>query len=260
MRTIDVTELMRRICEHLGIAFSANRVAPSLADLGVDVQVVVRVEEFNAVGKHFGIRFREMSGRFNELLETVNDAGPIMVDLNDVTKSTALVLEVKSRGRVLVHVNGEDKTVSSRWLRQRLQQNENKHFEWLLIRPIFAAGQASRMHYSGDETEPLTPLRRFIRILTPDAEDIRTIVIFSIVVGLLSLTTPLAVEAVVNTLAFGRYLQPLIILCLIVFTFLVFRAGLTVLLTIISEILQRRLFLRTVEDLSYRLTRVPLAV
>ena len=91
------------------------------------------------------------------------------------------------------------------------------------------------------------------------SSDIRAIFVFSLIVGLLSLTTPLAVEAVVNTIAFGRYLQPLIVLSFIMLTFLGFRAGLNVLMTIIMEIIQRKLFVRTVEDLSYRLTRVPLS-
>ena len=260
MRSTEISEIFRRICEELGIAFSANKVAPILADLGLDVQDVERIEEFNAVGKHFGIRFREFSGQIKELIATVSETGPVMVELDDSARSAVVVLKALSKGRVLIHFNGEDQTVSSRWLRQRVQKNEDGQLEWLLIRPMFASGNASRVHYTGDTSEPLTPLKRFIRILKPDGGDIRTILIFSIVVGLLSLTTPLAVEAVVNTLAFGRYLQPLFILCLIVLVFLVFRAVLTVLLTVISEIIQRRLFLRTVEDLSYRLTRVPLSV
>ena len=105
----------------------------------------------------------------------------------------------------------------------------------------------------------MKPLKRLISFLKPETGDLKTILVFSIVIGLLSLTTPLAVEAVVNTIAFGRYLQPLIVLSLIVLTFLGFRAVLNVLMTIIVEYIQRRMFVRTVEDLAYRLTRVPLA-
>ena len=54
-------------------------------------------------------------------------------------------------------------------------------------------------------------------------------------------------------------LQPLIVLSLIVLVFLGFRAGLNVLMTVVTEIIQRKLFVRTVEDLAYRLTRVPLS-
>ena len=96
-------------------------------------------------------------------------------------------------------------------------------------------------------------------LLKPEAKDIRAILVFSIIIGLLSLTLPLAVEAVVNTIAYGRSLQPLIVLSLIVLVFLGFRAGLNVLMTVVTEIIQRKLFVRTVEDLACRLTRVPLS-
>lgn len=254
---------MQRICEHLGIAFSANKVFPSLADLNQDGITVQETEELNAIGKHFGIRFREMTGSMRDLAYAVSDSGIAVVspkpDGNDEPGSPTLVLTAKSRNRFLIHRNGQDRIVSVGLLRKNLPRTDDKKYAWLLVQPMLAAENASRFHYaSATQDEPLQPIRRFIALLEPESRDIRAILVFSIIIGLLSLTTPLAVEAVVNTIAFGRYLQPLIVLSLIVFTFLGFRAGLTVLLTIMAEIIQRKLFVRTVEDLSYRLTRVPL--
>lgn len=260
MRNIAITDIFRRACSHLGIAFSANHVSPQLADLGGESQAVELVDELNAVGKYFGLRFRELNGRLRELFNTVNDSGPVLIELNSGDDSFALVLKIKSRGKVLIHRDGEDQTVSARWLRKNAKLGKDRQYHWLLIKPMFAAGNASRFHYLGGDTKAqLSPLRRFSQLLKPDSQDIRTIVVFSIVIGLLSLTTPLAVEAVVNTIAFGRYIQPLIVLCLIVLVFQAFRSGLNILMTIVTEILQRKLFVRTVEDLSYRLTRVPLS-
>lgn len=81
------------------------------------------------------------------------------------------------------------------------------------------------------------------------------ILVFSIIDGVLLLVTPIAVEALVNTVAFGRYLQPIIILAILLFTFLAFAAALRGLLFYVVEILQRRLFVRLVADLAYRLPR-----
>ncbi len=82
------------------------------------------------------------------------------------------------------------------------------------------------------------------------------IVVFSIIDGVLLLATPIAVEALVNTVAFGRYLQPIVVLAIMLFTFLAFAAALRGLLSYVVEILQRRLFVRLVADLAYRLPRV----
>ena len=260
-----MTRVIKRVCELQHIPFSENRVLPRLADLNQESVQTNEIEQLNAVGKHFGIRFREVSGSHNELIQCVSDSGPALLrpyELDTNESSPILLVQTNSRNRLTINRNGKDEVVSTHWLKQKLtnQQSSDQH-RWLLIQPMLAASNASSFDTSrGENTKPLSPLRRWIEFLRPESKDIRTILIFSIVIGLLSLTTPLAVEAVVNTIAFGRYLQPLIVLSLIVLTFLGFRAGLNVALTYITEIIQRKIFVRTVEDLAYRLTRVPLAV
>jgi putative ABC transport system ATP-binding protein len=254
---------MQRICEHLGIAFSSNKVYPSLADLNQDGTTVSEVNQLNAIGKHFGIRFREMSGSFRDLSYTVSGGGVALANA-DMTvgesEDAILVMESKPRGRFLINQNRSDKVITSRSLRKQLKRNEKKQYRWLLVQPVLSAENVSRFHYqTGAYGDPMKPFHRFVALLKPEARDIRTIIIFSIIIGLLSLTLPLAVEAVVNTIAYGRALQPLVVLSLIVLVFLGFRAGLSVLMSVVTEIIQRRLFVRTVEDLSYRLTRVPLS-
>ena len=257
---------MRRICQHHGIAFSANKVAPSLADLNQSGTILDETEELNVIGKKFGIRFREASGSMRELSQAVNETGMVLAKPDSSNAESAdsensiLLLGSKSRNRFLINQNGADEIISRRAIQKQLHRDQDKNFNWLLIQPMLAAENASRFHYqTGTQTEPLKPFRRFIALLKPEAKDIRAILIFSIIIGLLSLTLPLAVEAVVNTIAYGRSLQPLIVLSLIVLVFLGFRAGLSVLMTVVTEIIQRKLFVRTVEDLAYRLTRVPLS-
>ncbi|QDU92516.1 peptidase domain-containing ABC transporter [Lignipirellula cremea] len=100
------------------------------------------------------------------------------------------------------------------------------------------------------------PLARLFALLRPERKDLWMVLIFSVVVGVLALASPIAVEALVNTVAFGRYLQPVLVLALLLFTFLAFAAAMRTLITYIVEVFQRRLFIRTVEDLAYRLPRI----
>lgn len=99
------------------------------------------------------------------------------------------------------------------------------------------------------------PLYRLQRLLAPERSDIWIVVVFAFVVGLLTLATPIAVEALVNTVAFGRLLQPVVVLALMLFTFLSFSAAIRALQTYVVEIIQQRLFARVAADLSYRLPR-----
>ena len=102
----------------------------------------------------------------------------------------------------------------------------------------------------------VSPFRRLVSILRPEAVDIVVVALFSLVVGILSLATPIMVEALVNTVAFGRYLQPLFILSIMLFTFLGFAAVLKGLQTYIAEMMQQRIFVRIVSLLAERLPRV----
>ncbi|MFM7845411.1 MAG: ABC transporter transmembrane domain-containing protein, partial [Planctomycetota bacterium] len=98
-----------------------------------------------------------------------------------------------------------------------------------------------------------SPLRRLGRTLRPELGDIGVVALFSAVVGLLTLATPVAVESLVNTVAFGRLIQPIFILSLLLLTFLAFAASLRVLQAYVAEIIQRRIFVRVVDDLARRL-------
>ncbi len=63
---------------------------------------------------------------------------------------------------------------------------------------------------------------------------------------------------VVTTVGFGRYLQPLFVLAIILFVFLGFLSAMRILQAIVVEILQRRLLVRFVGDLTHRLPVVRL--
>ena len=82
------------------------------------------------------------------------------------------------------------------------------------------------------------------------------VVVFALVTGMLTLATPIAVEALVNTVAFGTLLQPLIVLSIILLTFLGFAASLRFLQRFVVELIQRRLFARVAARMAWlRLTR-----
>jgi ABC-type bacteriocin/lantibiotic exporter with double-glycine peptidase domain len=101
-----------------------------------------------------------------------------------------------------------------------------------------------------------TPLERLWGLLKPEWPDIWIVIVFALVIGLLTLATPIAVETLVNTVAFGRFLQPVVILSLMLLAFLAFAGAIRGLQTYVVEIIQRRLFARITADLAYRLPRV----
>ncbi len=129
-----------------------------------------------------------------------------------------------------------------------------------LVHPAMplAPGASADAHH-----EHLSPLRRLLGILRPELPDIGTLLIFSFVTGILYLSVPLAVDAVVNNIAFGGqlgvYRQALFIVGVALFGVLGLLAAVRAVQHYVVEIIQRRLFVRLGADLAFRLPRVRLS-
>ncbi|MGE3181953.1 MAG: peptidase domain-containing ABC transporter, partial [Phycisphaerae bacterium] len=82
------------------------------------------------------------------------------------------------------------------------------------------------------------------------------ILLFSLIVGVLTLATPVAVQVLVNFVGFGGLLQPVLILGILLLSILTFAGAVRLLKAVVVEIMQRRVFVRVVGDLAYRLPRV----
>ncbi|MBX2800858.1 MAG: ABC transporter ATP-binding protein/permease [Myxococcales bacterium] len=102
----------------------------------------------------------------------------------------------------------------------------------------------------------LSPMRRLAALLWMDRRDVAIVIVYGLVAGLLALATPLAIQVLINWLAFGALLQPILILGIALFVCLLLAASLQSLQRVGVEVLERRLFVRTVGDLSVRLSRV----
>ncbi|MEK0444976.1 MAG: hypothetical protein RLZZ399_297 [Verrucomicrobiota bacterium] len=105
-----------------------------------------------------------------------------------------------------------------------------------------------------------SPARRFLELLNAERQHISTLLIFSLFSGLLYLAAPLAVDAVVSKLAFGGrsqpYVQALVILTAALLGCISLQAVMSGFQYYLSEVIQRRIFVRTATDLAYRLPRV----
>ncbi|MBK9166617.1 MAG: ATP-binding cassette domain-containing protein [Bryobacterales bacterium] len=101
-----------------------------------------------------------------------------------------------------------------------------------------------------------TPWQRLRGLLRAEQSDLFVVIVYSVVIGLLSLVVPVAVQWLVNTIAFGTLVQPLIVLTIFVFIALGFASVLTAMRSWVVELMQQRLFVRVASDVAYRLPRV----
>ncbi|MBY0589264.1 ATP-binding cassette domain-containing protein [bacterium] len=120
-----------------------------------------------------------------------------------------------------------------------------------------ASDQAQDGHGShGEHHAEVTPLERLWGMMRTESADLWVVTTFALVVGLFSIATPIAVENLVNTVMFGNVIQPLIILTLTLLVFLLASSSMRAVQAVVLEILQRRIFVRVVDDLAYRIPRV----
>jgi ABC-type bacteriocin/lantibiotic exporter with double-glycine peptidase domain len=101
-----------------------------------------------------------------------------------------------------------------------------------------------------------SPLARLNLMLWEDRRDLAILLVYTIMTGLFALAIPLASQALVNTIAAGVFLQPLIVLTVLVFVGMVFRAILRLLKLSLVERLQQRIFARVAVDFGQRLPRI----
>jgi putative ABC transport system ATP-binding protein len=107
-----------------------------------------------------------------------------------------------------------------------------------------------------DDHHHPTPFQRLRGWMGAERTDIWVVVIYSVFIGLLSLVVPIATQSLVNTIAFGTLMQPLLVLSLLVLLALLFAAGLRLLRSHVVEVIQRRIFVRVASDSLQRLIRV----
>lgn len=102
------------------------------------------------------------------------------------------------------------------------------------------------------------PFARLGQLLRPERRDIAAVVVFAVAVAVLSLATPIAAEGLVNTVAFGVLLWPILVIAAVLAGCLGLAAAVRAMQIYVVECVQRRLFVRVVADYAQRLPRVQL--
>lgn len=201
-------------------------------------------------GDSIGLRVQVVEFTTRQALQVVREK-TLAVHLADSTTPWMLIHRQRRRK---FHLITADTGRGGRWVSRSqlaaLMGNppQKELLIWVVVEPAKPCLQPSNAG-----TKPPT---RLWRILVPERSDIWVVLMFALVVGVLALATPLAVETLVSTVAFGRSMQPILVLSLILFAFLAFSATVQAVEKYAVELIQRRLFLRIAGDLAYRLPRL----
>lgn len=102
----------------------------------------------------------------------------------------------------------------------------------------------------------MTPLKRYLRLLSLDKKDIIQLFFYAVFSGLISLSLPLGIQAIINFIQSGRVSVSWIVLIFLVVVGVAFVGILSLMQLRITENLQQKLFIRSSFEFAYRLPKI----
>ncbi len=104
----------------------------------------------------------------------------------------------------------------------------------------------------------LSITKRFWRLIKSDAKEIRNVYYYSFFVGLIGLSLPLGIQAIINLIQGGRVSSAWVVMVVIVVLGVAFSGILQILQLRITENIQQRIFTRAAFEFSYRIPKIKL--
>jgi ABC-type bacteriocin/lantibiotic exporter with double-glycine peptidase domain len=98
--------------------------------------------------------------------------------------------------------------------------------------------------------------QRFFKLLELDRKDIGYIYLYAIFAGIITLSLPLGIQAIINLMVGGEVSSSLFLLIGIISAGIAFNGLLTVMQLTVTETLQRRIFTRSAFDFAWRIPRL----
>ncbi|MFZ9760215.1 MAG: peptidase domain-containing ABC transporter [Candidatus Kapaibacteriota bacterium] len=128
--------------------------------------------------------------------------------------------------------------------------------EWLSIHheglPLLILNSEVHEEQAPKEVHEMSPVERALQYVKFEKRDIYVIIIYAILIGLVSLVTPLTINALVTTISAGVFTMPLIVLSAIIFTGILVAGGVGIAQLYVVELLQQRIFVNTAFEIGYK--------
>ncbi len=106
------------------------------------------------------------------------------------------------------------------------------------------------------KSAPLTPVQRFFRLLGNEKKDIGYIYLYAIVIGLITLSLPLGIQAIINLISGGMVFSSVYLLLFVVIGGVLISGVMQIIQFTLVETLQQRIFAKAAFEFTYRIPRV----
>jgi ABC-type bacteriocin/lantibiotic exporter with double-glycine peptidase domain len=107
--------------------------------------------------------------------------------------------------------------------------------------------------------DPKMPLKRFWKLLSTERKDIGNIYVYAVFNGLLTLSIPLGIQAIINLIQSGATSTSWVVLVLVVLVGLALAGVFQIFQLSVAERIQQRLFINASMEFAYRIPRLKLS-
>jgi ABC-type bacteriocin/lantibiotic exporter with double-glycine peptidase domain len=254
--TIQVLAFAARLW---GVPCDKVTLEAALDDLPVGPQPEARDLEaqLRRVAPVIGFEVVPFAGSSSEVMNRAHPGAPafrIVAGANGEPRWVALLGQRLGKAILSeIHGSPEPKELSSEETSRLLKDAGDS--AWFFLEPQRPLEAAK----GGGHHDHPSPWDRFWALMQPERSDLWVVVVYALLVGLLSLAVPVAVQALVNTVAFGVLRQPVLVLTALVLMGLVFAGIFRAAQVHVVEVLQRRIFVRAAVDTASRLAQSQVA-
>ena len=106
----------------------------------------------------------------------------------------------------------------------------------------------------------LSPLTRFFRLLSVDKQEVFSIYVYALFNGIVTLSLPLGIQAIINQISGGQTSSTWIVLVVFVIAGIAFTGVMQIMQITLTENLQRKIFTRSAFEFAYRIPRVKMTI
>jgi ABC-type bacteriocin/lantibiotic exporter with double-glycine peptidase domain len=259
----DLLRVLEILAERVGAEFDPQRGWSALEETAREMD---RGADWTLTLAHAAaaVGVRALAGRhvLDEVATQVGPRTPALTLLGSTPRGGRWLIVTEVRGGRfdgLMIEAGDERPVRLKrraLLRALDQPDEAAQSTWVFATPALPLDALHARRIGGEDDPAKQALRRLRALLRLERDDLWVVIVYAIGIGALTLASPIAVQALVNTVAFGALLQPLFVLTLLLVAGLSFAALLKGLAAQVVEVLQQRLFVRAVADIARRLPRV----
>lgn len=108
----------------------------------------------------------------------------------------------------------------------------------------------------GGDIKKFTPFQRLMRLLSEEKKEISYIYVYALFIGLISLTLPIGIQAVVSLISGGVFFSSVYVLITLVILGVLAAGGLQIMQISLVEHLQRRIFTKAAFEFAFRIPRI----